>query len=548
MKAAIYARYSTNLQNESSIEDQVALCRDYAGRERLEVVRVFSDAGISGASLVNRPGVRDLLAAATAGEFQTIIVFDLYRLSRDMEDLAGIHKRLNHAGVQLRAVHEGAVNTVLIGLRGLTGQLYREDNANNIRRAGVGRVKRGLAGGGLTYGYAPVPGEPGKRVIVETEAAIVRRVMAEYLGGATPRNIAAGLNRDRIPAPRGDRWMASTINGSKRGAGMLANEIYCGRIVWNRVRMMKHPDTGRRISRPNPREEWITKDVPELAIVSPETFAAVQARREARSNEYSFAHTKRRPRHMLSGLLRCAACGGGMSTCGGDKTGRRRIHCTTHRESKSCSDPQTFYLETVETIVLKALRAELRKPERLTEYVKAYHEERKRLAAGSDAARSRIDRRLGEIEREMKRTIDLMVTSPPGFDVTDLRQRSQDLATERQQLTDERATLPAATPNVVTLHPAILARYEQQLDALQATTAKGTERGDSGGANALRELVQSVTVRRGERKGSVVVDIEGPLDALIEDRPRSAASVRGAFASAGLVVAEDGFEPPTHGL
>ena len=87
--AAIYARYSTNLQSESSIEDQVAACRAYAVREGLNVVRVFSDSATSGASLGNRPGAQEMLSAAQAGEFQAIIVFDLSRLSRDMEDLAG---------------------------------------------------------------------------------------------------------------------------------------------------------------------------------------------------------------------------------------------------------------------------------------------------------------------------------------------------------------------------------------------------------------------------------------------------------------------------
>ena len=43
--------------------------------------------------------------------------------------------------------------------------------------------------------------------------------------------------------------------------------VFCGRIVWNRQRFIKDPDTGKRVSRPNPEEEWITRDVPELRIV-----------------------------------------------------------------------------------------------------------------------------------------------------------------------------------------------------------------------------------------------------------------------------------------
>jgi site-specific DNA recombinase len=125
-RAVIYARFSTDLQNERSIEDQFSLCRTYADRARENC-------------------------------FDVIIVEALDRLSRDMEDLAGIHKRLSFPSIEIRAVHEGVVNTVLVGLRGLVGQLYREDNANKVRRGLAGRVKQGLSAGGLTYGYTLLP-------------------------------------------------------------------------------------------------------------------------------------------------------------------------------------------------------------------------------------------------------------------------------------------------------------------------------------------------------------------------------------------------------
>ena len=166
----IYARYSTDLQNERSIEDQVALCQAYAARESLNVVEVYEDKACSGASIMGRDGLLRLLERAREKAFNFVIVEALDRLSRDMEDLAGIHKRLSFLGIEIRAVHEGVVNTVLVGLRGLVGQLYREDNAHKIRRGQAGRVGQGLNAGGLTYGYAPVPNDPGKRMIVEAEA------------------------------------------------------------------------------------------------------------------------------------------------------------------------------------------------------------------------------------------------------------------------------------------------------------------------------------------------------------------------------------------
>ena len=172
-KAAIYARFSTDLQNVRSIEDQVALCRLYAERERLDADRVYEDRARSGGSIIGRDGLSALLDDARNGLFQVLIVEALDRLSRDMEDLAGLHKRLTFLDIEIRAVHEGQVNTALVGLRGLIGQLYREDNSHKVRRGLAGCIREGRSAGGLAYGYRAVAGEPGKYAVLEEEASFV---------------------------------------------------------------------------------------------------------------------------------------------------------------------------------------------------------------------------------------------------------------------------------------------------------------------------------------------------------------------------------------
>jgi site-specific DNA recombinase len=458
-----------------------------------------------------------------------------------MEDLAGIHKRLTFLGVEIRAVHEGVVNTVLVGLRGLVGQLYREDNAHKIRRGMAGRAGQGLNAGGLTFGYAPVTGDKGKRQIVEGEAEIVRRIFEEYVAGRTPRDISHDLNREGVRPPRGLRWNASAINGNlQRGTGILQNELYAGRLIWNKVRMVKDPDTGRRVSRPNPKSEWQSADVPELAIVSRDLFQAAQQRKQARGRTHP--NYQRRPRHILSGLLRCGACGSGMSTNGRDRSGRIRIRCSAATESGTCPDPKTFYLETVEKAVLSGLSAELRHPEVIAEYVKTYHEERKRLAAESDAKRSRLERRLGEIRREIDRLVDGIAKGVG--DPKDLGARMNVLSAERKTLNSEFESEPPPV-NVLALHPAVLARYAEQLAKLQDALAKGINAGDSDGAEAMRDLVETVTVfRETSRPGGVEVEIAGRLTALL-GAPAYPNGVKGVW---GKVVAEEGLEPPTQGL
>jgi site-specific DNA recombinase len=336
-RATIYTRFSTDLQNERSIEDQLSLCQSYAEREGLTVVSTYEDRARSGGSVMGREGLLRMLDQARERSFDVVIVEALDRLSRDMEDLAGIHKRLSFLGIEIRAVHEGVVNTVLVGLRGLVGQLYHEDNALKVRRGQAGRVKQGLAGSGLTYGYAAVSGKSGERVIVEAEAQVIRRIFQEYVDGRTPREIAHDLNKERVSPPRGRAWNASTINGNlERGTGILQNELYVGRLVWNKVRMVKRSRLGKALVTTKSEGDWHVAEVPHLAVVSPALFTAARQRKEEHSRTHP-SH-QRRPRRMLSGLLRCGSYGSGMATNGRDKSGRVRIRCSAATESGTCPD------------------------------------------------------------------------------------------------------------------------------------------------------------------------------------------------------------------
>jgi DNA invertase Pin-like site-specific DNA recombinase len=133
---------------------------------------------------------------------------------------------------------------VRIGLKGTMGALYLKDLADKTRRGLRGRVEAGKSGGGNSYGYDVVrgfgpDGRPltGERRINAQEAAIIRRVFEDYAAGVSPRAIAKSLNAEGVPGPSGGTWGPSTIHGNRqRGTGILNNELYIGRLVWNRQR------------------------------------------------------------------------------------------------------------------------------------------------------------------------------------------------------------------------------------------------------------------------------------------------------------------------
>ncbi len=201
-RAAIYARFSSALQRDASIEDQERLCRERIAREGWSEAQTFSDRGMSGASML-RPGLQNLLEAADAGRIDVVVAEALDRLSRDQADVATIFKRLTFAGVQIVTLAEGAINELHVGLKGTMNQLFLKDLADKTRRGLRGRVEAGLSGGGNSYGYDVVrrlgaDGLPvtGERVINEAEADVIRRVFSEFAAGHSPKAIAKRLNAD----------------------------------------------------------------------------------------------------------------------------------------------------------------------------------------------------------------------------------------------------------------------------------------------------------------------------------------------------------------
>lgn len=148
MRAVIYARYSTDLQNAASIDDQVRLCRERIERDGHELVQVYSDRAVSGASLI-RPGIQSLMQEATRGKFDLVYAEALDRISRDQEDVAGFFKRMRFAGVTILTLAEGEISELHVGLKGTMNALFLKDLADKTRRGLRGRVETGRSGGAI---------------------------------------------------------------------------------------------------------------------------------------------------------------------------------------------------------------------------------------------------------------------------------------------------------------------------------------------------------------------------------------------------------------
>ena len=193
------------------------------------------------------------------------------------------------------------------------GALYLKDLAQKTWRGLEGVVRQGRAPGRPPYGYRLVRrlaanGEPerGLREIDPVQAAIVRRIFANYAEGKSPLAIARALNREGIPGPTGGPWYDQSIRGRAwRDDGMLRNVHYTGRLRWNRSQAAIDPGDGRQVWRMRPADQYVEAEVADLRIVPDDLWQRVQARltpeavpERGQSRRPYWDH--RRPRHLLT--------------------------------------------------------------------------------------------------------------------------------------------------------------------------------------------------------------------------------------------------------
>jgi hypothetical protein len=283
--------------------------------------------------------------------------------------------------------------------------LFLKDLAEKTRRGLRGRVELGKSGGGLCFGYRVRPAThrgagTGDREIVPAEAEVVRRIFRDYSAGLSPKAIAKRLNAECCPGPGRAPWNPSTIHGNPaRGTGILNNELYVGRLVWNRLRYVKDPDTGKRVSRPNAPSEWVTTAVPGLRILDDELWNQVKARqvemrRVASNGEPKRFNQARRPKYLFSGLTKCAECGGGYVMYWRD-----RLACFGARSRGTCTNRLTISRQEVEERVLVALREKLMRRDLFEDFCEEYVRELNRLRMEHRAGLSSARSELASVER-----------------------------------------------------------------------------------------------------------------------------------------------------
>jgi site-specific DNA recombinase len=512
MKVAIYARYSSDNQRDASIADQLRICREFAQRQGWHIAAEYSDHAVSGATIM-RPGFQAMMREALQKKVDIVMAEALDRFSRDQEDTAGLFERLTFAGLNIVTLAEGDITHLHIGLKGTMNALFLKELAEKTRRGLRGRIELGKAGGGVSFGYRIVRRlengvvTTGEREIVPDEAAVIRRIFKDHRAGASPKQIAKALNAEGVRGPRGALWSPSTIHGNpERGIGILHNELYIGRLVWNRQRFLKDPDTGKRVARMNPPSEWITKDVPELPIIDDELWQAVQTRyasvqRKWKTGEEGRRFNQfRRPKYLFSGLTKCGECGAGFIVYS-----REQLGCFGTRDRGTCTNNLTISRHEVEERVLSALQDKLMRKDFFEEFCREFAREINRLRMEQRAGLSGAKRELERVKREIQKVIEAIVDGVKG---SELKDRMADLQNRKDALLKQ---LEVADEPPPLLHPSMADLYRSKVEKLAETLQREDTRLEA--SEMLRGLIDSIVLT--PEKGQLRIELRGNLAAML---------------------------------
>jgi DNA invertase Pin-like site-specific DNA recombinase len=544
MRAAVYSRYSSDLQRPASIEDQVRQCRAEIARRGWQEVATYSDSELAGTIAQRRPDYQRLLTAAKAREFDVVVVDELSRLTRDPEELARLRKLMRHWQVELVALADGldtiaapGAASTIIAIKGLTNEMELEANAHRSRRGLAGRVLAGHHAGGLVYGYrtrpvhADQPGDPPgtgrvfgyEFVFQEEEAEIIRRVFRLYVEGMSGRQIAALLNAEGIPPP-GARWKNrlgcrrtwsnSAIDGDRRkGTGLLNQEKYIGRHLWNRSAWPKDPEQdGKQVRRERPPEEWVESSVPLPSIVSQELWDQAKARQRKRSRGSPQSAAHWRDRRLLSGLLVCSQCGGNYVLRG------KNTYCCATRQNRGrvvCDCMVTVNAAVAEQAVLDELQDLFCNEAFLHQLVRRVHQrwrEARATRSRHHASLHGLREQLAQVETEIQ---NLVKAVAKGVLLNDLAEEMRAAEARRDRLRQELAAAEGAElPAALNVLPATVRRIVSDLPSMLAAGQVEPVK------SALTRLVGKIGVHGeeapGRKRPGAVLTLRGNLEAVLQ--------------------------------
>ena len=400
MKAVIYARFSSDKQNEASIEGQLRECMDYAERTGITVIGNYIDRALS-ARTDNRPEFRRMIKDSAKGCFDVVLVWKLDRFSRDRYDSAHYKHLLKKNGVKVVSakenISEGPEGIILESMLEGMAEYYSAELAVKVKRGMTENALKGRVNGGKPpYGY--YVDKDRHLCINETTAPIVKEIFRMYAEGKLVREILAYLEERGIRTTNGKKFTFSILQK------MLGSRRYIGEYKYGEV--------------------VIPNAVP--AIIDETLFEKVQRRLE--KNRRAAASGKAKEDYLLTTKLFCGKCGAYMVGESGVSRGKdiyRYYKCVNAR--KHTCDKKTVRKEWIENLaVQKAF--EIVNDEKIVDYLVD------KLFEMQGAANPRLPQLKAQMADVLKKIENIIQAIEQGIIFDSTRDRLAELEKQKSEL------------------------------------------------------------------------------------------------------------------
>lgn len=404
MDAAIYARYSSLAQNDASIEQQVAVCQEYADTNHFNIVATYADRALSARS-DRRPEFQRMMRAAEKKQFEVVVAYKSNRIARNMLHALAYEEKLAKCGVNIVYVKEEFGNNAAgrFALRTMMNlnQFFSENLAEDVLRGLEENARQCKVNGSIPYGYKR--GEDGKFAINEDTAPIVQEIFRRIANGEIKASVADDLNRRQVRTQKGGLWKKNSFQN------MLKNERYTGVYIYGNVRV------------PGGMPIIIDRDLfDQVQEMNEITRDAIMTRRRREGVEY-----------LLTGKLFCGYCMEPMvGTSGTSKLGRMYYYyrCNNQAVAHTCKK-KPIRKEKIEQVVVAALKACVTSPENVEWMVDMVMKYRQRVIDESDYGY--LEARFQENKAA---THNIMKAIEMGIITETTKQRLEELEAEQREI------------------------------------------------------------------------------------------------------------------
>lgn len=330
---------------------------------------IYRDFGISGylGSIYDRPQVKRLRHAVSQGLIKAVVFKGISRFARDTQDALDLLSRFKSQGLRVLSYEESYDSNkpdsdFMFTVQAALAEQESVKTSLKVRMGKKQRAKDGKWNGPPPYGYL-VEKSTGKLVPHPEESIVVKKIFEL----CTKHNYGA-LRISRHLSSQGILYRNSNNWSSKNVLGMLKNEVYLGRILYNKTSITTYRDysnseNGQKKSKrvKNDKKSWTIIDDCHPAIIDKETFE--EARRLLAQRKDAIPYIKPRyAKHLLSSIIKCPNCGSSYIVLKRKerKTNRVYVCSLKHKQGASYCDSARIPADELENYVLDVVRKDLK--------------------------------------------------------------------------------------------------------------------------------------------------------------------------------------------